>query len=195
MNPGIDGPSQVQKGDKYTFYTWYIDTSYPSYTHKWYIKKNSDPEFYYSTSGSSITINPVESFTLLLEEYNPNNQSQWGYVTKYVTVIGDEPKISVNSNLLIPAEYEVKQNYPNPFNPSTTLKFGIPEKSKVNVIIYDILGMPVKTLANNIVYSAGYHVLHWDGKNDYGIKASSGVYICRFKMNNRIFSKKILLMK
>ncbi|MFQ5585138.1 MAG: hypothetical protein ACE5GL_11950, partial [Calditrichia bacterium] len=48
----------------------------------------------------------------------------------------------------IPLTFEVTQNYPNPFNPSTTIKYAIPEDSKVTILIYNTLGQKVKKLVS-----------------------------------------------
>ncbi|MFQ5584810.1 MAG: hypothetical protein ACE5GL_10280 [Calditrichia bacterium] len=39
-----------------------------------------------------------------------------------------------------PKEFALSQNYPNPFNASTTIKYDLPGKTKVKMVIYDILG-------------------------------------------------------
>ncbi|MDC1038493.1 hypothetical protein OAR31_05445 [Candidatus Marinimicrobia bacterium] len=45
-------------------------------------------------------------------------------------------------------EYLLSQNYPNPFNPLTVIQFGVPDESKVTLMIYDLLGREVRTLIN-----------------------------------------------
>jgi photosystem II stability/assembly factor-like uncharacterized protein len=100
----------------------------------------------------------------------------------------------------IPNQIELFQNYPNPFNPTTTIKYAIPQKSDVEIIIYDIMGREVKTLVkgNNGI---GYKEVIWDGRNNEGQQVSSGIYICRIKATSledlSMFEKsiKLLLMK
>jgi hypothetical protein len=45
-------------------------------------------------------------------------------------------------------EYLLSQNYPNPFNSLTIILFGVPDESKVTLLIYDLLGRKVRTLVN-----------------------------------------------
>jgi hypothetical protein len=106
----------------------------------------------------------------------------------------------VKTDKLIPKEFELFNNYPNPFNPSTTIKYTLPTESKVDVIIFDIIGREVKTLANGF-NGIGYKEVVWDGKNNNGQQVSSGIYICRIKATSledlSVFEKsiKLLLMK
>jgi len=62
------------------------------------------------------------------------------------------PCISVeDKNISTPPEkFRLHNNYPNPFNPTTTIQFDLPEKSDVNLGIYDISGKLVKTLINDL---------------------------------------------
>ncbi|MDZ7371204.1 MAG: T9SS type A sorting domain-containing protein [candidate division KSB1 bacterium] len=69
------------------------------------------------------------------------------------------------------------QNYPNPFNPKTTITFDTPEKSRVQLAVYDVLGRKVQILTDQ-VYPVGRHSLVWD---TWGLP--SGVYFIR--MNAR----------
>lgn len=55
-----------------------------------------------------------------------------------------------------PTEFELSQNYPNPFNPSTTIRYAVPNESKVSISIFNLLGQEVATLVND-VQPAGYH--------------------------------------
>jgi hypothetical protein len=86
----------------------------------------------------------------------------------------------------IPQSYHLAQNYPNPFNPVTVIQYDIPEDGHVELVIYDILGRQVKTLVNTSV-KAGYKSIKWDGKNDYGITVTSGMYFFMIRAAN--FSK------
>lgn len=73
----------------------------------------------------------------------------------------------------IPASYSLLQNYPNPFNPSTVIRYGLPERSRVTIEIYNTLGQRVETLLNS-EFEAGYHDIEW-----YSGRVASGVYFYR----------------
>ena len=55
----------------------------------------------------------------------------------------------------------------------------MPELTEGMVIIYDIRGRIVKTLISGSLMPGHYSAV-WDGKNQYGSEASSGIYIARF---------------
>jgi len=98
------------------------------------------------------------------------------------------------SPLLLPESYDLSQNYPNPFNPETTIKYQLPEAGKVVLKIYNTLGQEIKTLVNE-EKQAGYHEVRWDGKDDNGVKVSSGVYIYRLQAGQFVSSKKMIFMR
>ncbi len=104
----------------------------------------------------------------------------------FVTAIDEEEKI--------PEAWQLSQNYPNPFNPETNINFALPLQEHVRLVIYDILGRPVKTLADG-VYAAGVHSLQWNGRNDAGEPAASGAYIYRIVTKGFSQTRKMVFIK
>jgi len=47
----------------------------------------------------------------------------------------------------IPLEYALAQNVPNPFDRSTSINFSLPERSRIHLVVYDLAGRAVRTLA------------------------------------------------
>lgn len=92
----------------------------------------------------------------------------------------------------IPKVY-VLQNYPNPLKSKTTIPFQLPQKTKVELVIYNILGQKVKTLVNELYY-AGEFSVDWDGRDEFNQLVSSGVYVCRIKTDNNKASRKIMVI-
>ncbi|OPX25074.1 MAG: hypothetical protein B1H02_02235 [Candidatus Latescibacteria bacterium 4484_107] len=72
------------------------------------------------------------------------------------------------------------QSYPNPFNAETLLGFALPQATSVKLVIYDVLGQRVRTLADGEMPS-GVHRVVWDSKNEAGREVSSGIYFCRLE--------------
>ncbi len=94
----------------------------------------------------------------------------------------------------IPKKFELLQNYPNPFNPTTTIKFGVAKAGQVSVVVYDLLGRKVKTLFNENTH-VGFHTVEWDGTNEYGIKAATGLYFYQLKAESIQLTHKMILLK
>jgi len=127
-------------------------------------------------------------------EHISDNFEPWSahvYIVPYCSGGGDQKKLSAAG---LPKEFALKDAYPNPFNPATGIEYDLPEHSEVAVTIYNILGQKVRTLVNT-VQAAGTYKVDWDGKNDYGIQLSSGVYIVRMETPKYSGIRKITLLK
>jgi len=86
------------------------------------------------------------------------------------------------------------QSYPNPFNPRTNVNFNLSRDSKVKLKIYDVRGRLVNTLISGQV-KAGSHVVVWDGMDRKGRGVASGVYFARLEVNDKAYTKKMLLLR
>lgn len=111
-----------------------------------------------------------------------------------------KPLGSVSKQIGIPNVYALHAPYPNPFNPSTSIRFDLPEKSRVSMVIYDVLGREITTLIHNTI-EPGFQEIRWDGKDDNGNPVSTGMYIYQFSAfseeSEKQFNKsnKLILMK
>ncbi|GAB4380356.1 MAG: hypothetical protein Kow0042_30430 [Calditrichia bacterium] len=85
-------------------------------------------------------------------------------------------------------------NYPNPFNSSTRITYQLPKQMEIELLIFNLLGATVRTLAKSN-QSAGIHDVWWDGKDDSGREVASGVYIFRLKVADKLFFRKLLLIR
>jgi MAM domain-containing protein meprin/A5/mu/flagellar hook capping protein FlgD len=97
-------------------------------------------------------------------------------------------------NNALPTVFALKQNYPNPFNPTTTIKYQLPKKADIKIVIYNMLGQVVRTIVNKSV-DAGYHEVVWDGLNETGSRVATGVYFYRMKSEKFVKTHKMILMK
>ncbi|KAA3617349.1 MAG: T9SS C-terminal target domain-containing protein [Calditrichaeota bacterium] len=114
-----------------------------------------------------------------------------------VPVLGEfkiETDMEFTGSNIMPEKYALHQNYPNPFNPVTTIPFSLKDDTKVALYIYNILGQRVRTLVNK-KYEAGTYQLKWDGRNDYGVKVSTGLYFYNIVTPKFVKSKKMILLK
>lgn len=124
------------------------------------------------------------------------------FVSYYSVSICQDPNSScviakenaMENEVAIPNDFMLFPNYPNPFNPSTEIEYGLPIASDVNLTIYNILGQKVKTLVDEPM-PAGYHIAKWDGRNESGVPAATGIYLYRIQAGDYVESKKMLLLK
>lgn len=93
-----------------------------------------------------------------------------------------------------PTATKLVGNYPNPSNPSTAIRYELSQESQVTLRIYDMLGQLVKTLVDG-VEPAGNREVVWDGRNEYGSVAASGVYLYRMTAGGFTDTRRILLLK
>ena len=94
----------------------------------------------------------------------------------------------------IPNSFVLHPNYPNPFNPETQIRFEIPYAGNVDLSIYNLLGMKVRTLYAG-QKSAGVFEYKWDGKNDHNQSVSGGVYIYKLQGGQQMQMRKMILLK
>lgn len=104
------------------------------------------------------------------------------------------PQKAKNIQSPIPNKFSLYQNYPNPFNPSTKISFSLPQESFVNISIYNILGHKIRTLVNKTI-QPGIHEVVWDGRNNFGQTAGSGIYFYRLMTSKYSQTRKMMLMK
>ncbi len=100
------------------------------------------------------------------------------------TLLTQQPRV-----IELPAEYALGQNHPNPFNPVTTIKFSLPEAERVELLIFDIQGRRVATLADE-EFAAGEHQLRWDASGE-----ASGVYFYRISAGELQETRRMILLK
>ena len=89
----------------------------------------------------------------------------------------------------VPEYFHLVQNYPNPFNPSTTIEYSIPQKSDVQVTIYNMLGQKVAVLVNEKKDPGRYRV-QWNAT-----RMASGLYFYELRADNFTGVKKMLFLK
>jgi len=87
-----------------------------------------------------------------------------------------------------------KSIHPNPFNPQTTIDYTLSSPERVRIAIYDVRGTLVRRLADQSM-PAGEHSLVWDGADDAGRTASSGIYFVRLLAGPVTETRKIVMLK
>lgn len=136
-----------------------------------------------------------------ITEFEFDGQSDWYCVFDNSNSLHTLQHLVASVNLYSVYDHEIPkvyvlQNYPNPVNPKkqeTTITYRLPQKSKVDLTIYNILGQKVKTLVHDIRY-AGEFRAEWDGKNYRDHFVPTGIYVCRVKTDYGEASRKMMVI-
>jgi hypothetical protein len=95
---------------------------------------------------------------------------------------------------LVPDRFALEQNYPNPFNPETLIRYAVPDKGRVTLKIYNVLGQEVFTLVDK-EHLPGYYAVRWNGRDRSDRTVASGVYLYRLHADGFAHVHKMLLLK
>ncbi len=94
----------------------------------------------------------------------------------------------------VPNKYLLVNNYPNPFNSQTVISYQLAENTHVKLVIYNLLGRKITILVNQ-KQDAGLHRSQWNGKDDLGNIAPSGVYFYKMETDHFCQIQKMLFLK
>jgi hypothetical protein len=104
------------------------------------------------------------------------------------------PPILETPKPALPSETALTSIHPNPFNPQTTVAFSLASDGLVRIAIYDVRGTLIRRLTDEVM-SAGDHTAVWNGIDDAGRPAASGIYFVRMIAGNYSETKKIVMLK
>jgi hypothetical protein len=95
----------------------------------------------------------------------------------------------------LPRTAALHPNAPNPFNPSTTLRYDVPPPgARVLLEVYSIEGRLVRRLDDRFAPPGRYET-RWDGRDDGGRTAASGIYFLRYVAGPAAFTRKMTLLR
>lgn len=108
-----------------------------------------------------------------------------------IRVVVDTAQVGVphRGGTTAPRTYTLKQNHPNPFNAETLIHYTIPEKGRVVLGVYNLMGQRVAVLADGF-HNPGFYTVTFDGLN-----LASGLYFYRIEAEGFSAAKKMVLMR
>ncbi|MFO7609473.1 MAG: S8 family serine peptidase [Candidatus Krumholzibacteriia bacterium] len=167
------------------------------------IGSGADLDWYlYNSAGTQVargytTANPeVGSYNAAAGRYYLRVDGYLGATSSYtVTVTGGLAlQRTAPEKGDLPVAFALDQNAPNPFNPSTTIAFALPQAGRVQLRIYDQRGRLVRTLVDEAM-TAGARSVVWNGLDDGGRQAHSGVYLYVIEAGDFRATRKMTLLK
>ena len=162
-----------------------VDTLPPFFTH----------QLFQLAPGASDTLsidvfgNTIDFGTVIIHAFITGNPTAFIADTFKVQLIAQVGISEINE---VVKNYNLSQNYPNPFNPNTFIKFTIPNRTNVNLTLYDISGKEVIKLLNNRILSGGSYNYNFNA-DEYGL--SSGVYFYQLITDYYKKTLKMVLIK
>jgi len=93
----------------------------------------------------------------------------------------------------VPAFFTL-QCAPNPFNAATRLTVSLPAAEQAEVVVYDIRGARMATVAAGR-FDSGVHELLWQGEREDGTHAPSGLYLIRWQGERHQSVVKVTLVR
>ena len=143
-----------------------------------------------SLAGKTVTLKPLIS-GLQMDEKN------LGFSLGHIWLEQDakmEKSTTLQSESLVPKEWALLQNFPNPGNPTTSIRFLMPEADRVSLRIFNIKGQEIRTLVDDY-REAGAYTEVWNGRDNRGLGVPSGIYLYALQVGNKVFTKKLTLLK
>jgi hypothetical protein len=113
----------------------------------------------------------------------PSNESQGGFWYTIEQVVGG------TESPMLPTVYSLDQNYPNPFQIATTIHYGLPNASLVELAIYDVQGRLAAKPAQ-ATQPAGYYHVQLEADD-----LSPGIYFYRLTAGDFVATRKMVLVK
>ena len=93
-----------------------------------------------------------------------------------------------------PAAPILVRGYPNPFNASTTITWTLSREGAIRLAVHDVRGRRTRTLVSSRL-AAGPHHVRWDGLDERGAPAASGVYLVRLRTAAESRTFKLTLLR
>ena len=112
----------------------------------------------------------------------------------YVMPARANPSAKAQALIGLPEETQLQQNAPNPFNSETVISYFLLEPGPARIEVFSVIGQRVAVLCQE-PQQAGYHQLHWNGRDDAGRPLASGVYLYRLMTAEGVLTRKLVLLR
>ena len=105
-----------------------------------------------------------------------------------------QPTGTADAGSNVPHEVTLAPISPNPAHETATLRLGLPRDGIVRLAIYDAQGRRVRSLMSGW-RPAGQTEVRWDGRNETGARATSGLYFARLEAGGLTLARRLAMME
>jgi hypothetical protein len=158
----------------------------------------TDTSDWLTTTAESSTVNPNQSVIVTVNAIAPQIVGDYSssLMVSY-NAVGTPSVIHVDLSIVdaaaergvIPTEFAYYQNYPNPFNAQTSLRFDVPQQSRVQITIYNIMGQEVARPVDR-PFAPGRHRVLYDARD-----LPSSMYLVKMTAADYTKIGKMMLLK
>ena len=125
----------------------------------------------------------------------PEGADMWvANQTGLYRIFSTDPSDWEAAKATLPVASSLGPNYPNPFNSSTQIPYRVSVPGPVLLVIYNVLGQPVRTLVDG-VQAAGAYRVPWDGRDHRGARVANGVYLYRLQTEATARVHKMIMLE
>ena len=151
-------------------------------------------EFRVNESPGSLTPNPVVAaaadgrFLVAWAQYTP--ESNYDVYARVVQPIGT----GIGDRSPTVPSHRLTQIYPNPFSHKTAIGYELASPADVTIRIFDVQGRLVTSIQQGHRPDGSY-TAEWNGRDSHGRLVSSGTYFCQMTAGEKVFAKKMLVLR
>lgn len=95
----------------------------------------------------------------------------------------------------LPERTDLLPAYPNPFNPATKIQYTLANNTEVTLLVVDMLGRTVQRILTSRNQKAGSYSVYWNGKEETGRLAASGIYFLVLRAGAENKTQKVMLVR
>lgn len=143
------------------------------------------------TTGQGLTWGQYYYDTLLIWSNATNANPERVPVVLVMATVGIEEQKKTTQ---LPMANTLYHTSPNPFKSATNISYTVAKESRVDLVVYDVLGRHITTLVSENL-EPGFYEMTWSGKDNKGRRVPDGVYFVRLIRSDECFTKKVILLK
>lgn len=134
------------------------------------------------------------SVTIMFELQSNSSGASGGWNIDDVIVANGLASGATSAEPMVnPGQALLGDAWPSPFRSETTIEYQTALDGPVEVAIYDLAGIRVRSLIS-CNQPSGRHETSWDGKNDHGQPVPSGIYFYRLIAGKSVIAKRLVLI-